>query len=207
MEVNRRTQADRSAATRAALVDAARPLFAEQGFAAVGTEAIVRAAGVTRGALYHQFADKTELFAAVVEAVEQDVMGQIMRELGAEAGAATDPDPLDELVRGASAWLDACAEPSVQQILLLDAPAVLGWERYREIGTRYSVGVVEAVLAEAVRIGRIADQPVSPLAHIIVGALDEGALMIARADDQAIAREQVRDALEQLIGGLAVEAP
>jgi AcrR family transcriptional regulator len=202
MEVNRRTQADRSAATRAALVNAARPLFAQQGFAAVGTEAIVRAAGVTRGALYHQFADKTELFAAVVEAVEQDVMAQIMRQLGAEA--AGDPDPLDELVRGASAWLDACAEPSVQQILLLDAPAVLGWERYREIGTRYSVGVVEAVLTEAVRIGRIADQPVSPLAHIIVGALDEGALMIARADDQATAREQVRDALEQLISGLAV---
>jgi AcrR family transcriptional regulator len=202
MEVNRRTQADRSAATRAALVNAARPLFAQQGFAAVGTEAIVRAAGVTRGALYHQFADKTELFAAVVEAVEQDVMAQIMRQLG--AGAAGDPDPLDELVRGASAWLDACAEPSVQQILLLDAPAVLGWERYREIGTRYSVGVVEAVLTEAVRIGRIADQPVSPLAHIIVGALDEGALMIARADDQATAREQVRDALEQLISGLAV---
>jgi AcrR family transcriptional regulator len=202
MEVNRRTQADRSAATRAALVNAARPLFAQQGFAAVGTEAIVRAAGVTRGALYHQFADKTELFAAVVEAVEQDVMAQIMRQLGAEA--TREPDPLDELVRGASAWLDACAEPSVQQILLLDAPAVLGWERYREIGTRYSVGVVEAVLTEAVRIGRIADQPVSPLAHIIVGALDEGALMIARADDQATAREQVRDALEQLIGGLAV---
>jgi AcrR family transcriptional regulator len=202
MEVNRRTQADRSAATRAALVNAARPLFAQQGFAAVGTEAIVRAAGVTRGALYHQFADKTELFAAVVEAVEQDVMAQIMRQLGAEAAGG--PDPLDELVRGASAWLDACAEPSVQQILLLDAPAVLGWERYREIGTRYSVGVVEAVLTEAVRIGRIADQPVSPLAHIIVGALDEGALMIARADDQATAREQVRDALEQLISGLAV---
>jgi AcrR family transcriptional regulator len=202
MEVNRRTQADRSAATRAALVNAARPLFAQQGFAAVGTEAIVRAAGVTRGALYHQVADKTELFAAVVEAVEQDVMAQIMRQLGAEAAGG--PDPLDELVRGASAWLDACAEPSVQQILLLDAPAVLGWERYREIGTRYSVGVVEAVLAEAVRIGRIADQPVSPLAHIIVGALDEGALMIARADDQATAREQVRDALEQLISGLAV---
>jgi AcrR family transcriptional regulator len=164
---------------------------------------IVRAAGVTRGALYHQFADKTELFAAVVEAVEQDVMGQIIRQLGEEAGD-TPPDPLDELVSGASAWLDACADPAVQQILLIDAPAVLGWERYREIGTRYSVGVVEAVLKEAARVGRIADQPVSPLAHIIVGALDEGALMIARADDQATAREQVRDALEQLISGLAV---
>jgi AcrR family transcriptional regulator len=203
MEVNRRTQADRSAATRTALIAAARPLFAEQGFAAVGTETIVRAAGVTRGALYHQFADKTELFAAVVEAVEQDVMARIMRRLTEQAGGEA-VDPLDELIRGASAWLDACAEPAVQRILLIDAPAVLGWERYREIGTRYSVGVVEAVLTEAVRVGRIAEQPVSPLAHIIVGALDEGALMIARSDDQATAREQVGDALEQLIGGLAL---
>jgi len=201
MEVNRRTQADRSAATRTALIAAARPLFAEQGFAAVGTETIVPAAGVTRGALYHQFADKSELFAAVVEAVEQDVMATIMRRLGEEAGS--DPDPLDELARGASAWLDACAEPAVQQILLIDAPSVLGWQRYREIGTRYSVGVVEAVLKEAIRVGRIPEQPVTPLANILVGALDEGALLIARAPDQDTAREQVRDALQQLIGGLA----
>jgi AcrR family transcriptional regulator len=203
MEVNRRTQADRSAATRSALLLAARPLFADEGFAAVATEAIVRAAGVTRGALYHQFADKTELFAAVVEAVEQDVMAQIMRRLTQETDGS-DHDPLDELVRGASAWLDACADPAVQQILLIDAPAVLGWQRYREIGTRYSVGVVEAVLTEAVRRARIADQPVSPLAHIIVGALNEGALLIARADDQTTAREQVRDALGLLNSGLAV---
>src|SRR4051794_21450792 len=156
MEVKRpRTQADRSAATRTALIAAARPLFAQEGFAAVGTETIVRAAGVTRGALYHQFADKTELFAAVVEAVEQDVMASIMRRLNAEVAA--DPDPLDELVRGASAWLDACGEPEVQQIVLLDAPAVLGWQRWREIGQRYSVGVVEAVLTAAGGAGR--DRP------------------------------------------------
>jgi AcrR family transcriptional regulator len=201
MEVNRRTQADRSAATRAALVEAARALFAEHGFAAVGTETIVRAAGVTRGALYHQFADKGELFAAVVEAVEHDVMARVLRRLGEENPA--DPDPLDELVRGASAWLDACSEPDVQRIVLLDAPAVLGWERWREIGQRYSVGVVESVLAAAVEAGRIEPQPVSPLAHLVVGALDEGASLIARAEDQERAREEVRAALGRLIGGLA----
>jgi AcrR family transcriptional regulator len=202
MEVNRRTQAGRSAATRTALVDAARPLFAGEGFAAVGTEAIVRAAGVTRGALYHQFADKTELFAAVVEAVEQDIMAQIMRRLGDEAGDGA-TDPLDELVRGASIWLDVCSEPEVQRIVLIDAPAVLGWERWREIGQRYSVGVVEAVLTAALEAGRIAPQPLAPLAHIIVGALDEGALLVARAEDQAAAREEVRAVLQRLIGGLA----
>lgn len=203
MEVNRRTQADRSAATRGALVNAARALFAEHGFAAVGTETIVRAAGVTRGALYHQFEDKTELFAAVVEAVEQDVMARILRRLGEEAPALADPDPLDELSRGASAWLDACSEAEVQQIVLLDAPAALGWERWREIGQRYSIGVVEAVLDAALQAGRIAPQPVTPLAHIIVGALDEGALLIARAEDQAAAREEVRAVLQRLIAGLA----
>lgn len=201
MDVNRRSQSDRSAATRAALVTAARPLFAQHGYAAVGTETIVRAAGVTRGALYHQFADKTELFAAVTEAVEEDVMARIMRQLG--EGGDDAPDPLDELTRGAGAWLDACIEPEVQQILLLDAPAVLGWERFREIGHRYSVGVVEAVLTAAIGAGRVVDQPVSPLAHMIIGALDEGALLIARADDQRRARAEVGAALERLIGGLA----
>jgi AcrR family transcriptional regulator len=200
MEVNRpRSQADRSAATRAALIGAARPLFAQEGFAAVGTETIVRAAGVTRGALYHQFADKTELFAAVVEAVEQDVMAQVLSTLG-DAGLT---DPLDELARGVEASLDACSAPDVQQILLLDAPAVLGWERYREIGLRYSVGVVEAVLTEAVRVGRIPEQPISPLAHILIGALDEAALLVARSEDQATTRAQARTALLNLVRGLA----
>ena len=142
MNVNRRTQVDRSAATRTALIDAARPLFAEHGFGGVGTETIVRAAGVTRGALYHQFADKTELFAAVFEAVEEDIGARI----GEVVAAAGSTDPLEAMRTGAGAWLDACAEPEVQQIVLLDAPAVLGWERWREIGMRHGMGLVEAVL-------------------------------------------------------------
>lgn len=119
----------RSAATRAALVAAARPLFAEHGFAGVGTETIVRAAGVTRGALYHQFADKTELFAAVYEAIEED----LARRLGERVAAAAATDPIEVMTLGANAWLDAGAEPEVQQIVLLDGPAVLGWQRWREI--------------------------------------------------------------------------
>src|SRR5450755_4435128 len=125
MKVNRRSQTDRSAATRAALVSAARPLFAERGFAGVGTETIVRAAGVTRGALYHQFADKTGLFEAVYEAIEQDLASRL-GELLAAAGAT---DPIEVMTLGADAWLEACGEQEVQQIVLLDGPAVLGWER------------------------------------------------------------------------------
>src|SRR5450755_2217009 len=147
MEVNPlRTQADRSAATKDTLVRAARPLFAKDGFGAVSTEAIVHAAGVSRGAMYHQFKDKTALFEAVFEAVEQDVTTRLAMTV-AEAGE-TDPIALMEL--GAHAWLDVCAEPEVQRIVLLDAPAVLGWERWRELGMKYGLGLVEQMIAHAI---------------------------------------------------------
>ncbi len=199
MEVNRRSQPSRSAATRAALVSAARPLFAEHGFAGVSTETIVRAAGVTRGALYHQFADKTELFAAVYESIEED----IARQLGEKLAAAKATDPLEVMDLGAGAWLDACAEREVQQIVLLDGPAVLGWQRWREIGMRYGLGLVEGLLTHAIGVGRIPQQPVSALAHVLVGALDEAALYVARADDQAAASEDMRIVLRRLISQLA----
>ncbi|HYI36378.1 MAG TPA: TetR/AcrR family transcriptional regulator [Thermoleophilaceae bacterium] len=199
MTVNRRTQVDRSAATRTALVDAARPLFAEHGYGGVGTETIVRAAGVTRGALYHQFTDKTELFAAVFEAVEEDIGARI----GEVVAAAETTDPLEAMRTGAGAWLDACAEPEVQQIVLLDAPAVLGWERWREIGMRHGMGLVEGVLGHAMEVGRVRRQPLRPLAHVVVGALDEAALYVARAEDPVTAGREARDVVDQLIAGFA----
>lgn len=199
MEVKRRSQLDRSAATRSALIRAARPLFAARGFAGVGTETIVRAAGVTRGALYHQFTDKTELFAAVYEEIEQELAARLGERIAAEAAT----DPIEVMTVGAGAWLDACAEPEVQQIVLLDGPSVLGWQRWREIGMRYGLGLVEGLLAHAIEVGRIEPQPVSGLAHVLVGALDEAALYVARADDQAGAGEEMRAVLARLIAGLA----
>jgi AcrR family transcriptional regulator len=199
MKVNRRAQPDRSATTRAALVSAARPLFAERGFAGVGTEAIVRAAGVTRGALYHQFADKTELFAAVCEAIEEDLAIR----LGDRIAVAAATDPIELMRLGAYAWLDACAEPEVQQVVLLDGPAVLGWQRWREIGMRHGLGLVERLLAHAIEVGRIPPQPVSALAHVLVGALDEAALYVARADDQTAASNDMREVIARLITTLA----
>lgn len=198
MEVNRRSQPARSAATRGALVAAARPLFAAHGFGGVGTETIVRAAGLTRGALYHHFADKTELFAAVYEAIEEDIAARIAERIAAEGVT----DPVDVMTLGADAWLDACAEPEVQQIVLLDGPAVLGWQRWREIGMRYGMGLVEGVLARAIEVGRIPRQPVAPLAHVLVGALDEAALYVARAEDQAAAGAEMRAVVAALIAGL-----
>jgi AcrR family transcriptional regulator len=201
MEVNRpRTQADRSAATKDALVRAARPLFAARGFGGVGTEAIVRAAGVTRGAMYHQFADKTELFAAVFEAVEEDVSQRIAQSI--VASGETDPIKLMEL--GAHAWIDACADPEVQRIVLIEAPAVLGWERWREIGMRYGVGLVEGLVAHAISVGRIPEQPVKPLAHVFIGAVDEAALYVVRAEDQATAREEMRAVVSRLVAAMAI---
>lgn len=199
MEVNRRSQADRSAATRASLVQAARLLFAAHGFGGVGTETIVAAAGVTRGALYHQFTDKTELFEAVYEAIEED----LARRLGDRIAAAGASDPIDVMTLGANAWLDACGEQEVQQIVLLDGPAVLGWQRWREIGMRYGLGLVEGLLTHAIEVGRIPRQPVRALAHVLVGALDEAGLYISRAEDQPAASEEMRAVITALVAGLA----
>src|SRR5580693_2285655 len=125
----RRTQADRSAATRDALVAAARRLFAAQGFAEVPADAIVAEAGVTRGALYHQFADKTALFGAALEAVEAD----IARRLAEDVAAAGISDPVDALRHAVRKWLEICVEPEIHRIALIDGPSVLGWGRWREV--------------------------------------------------------------------------
>jgi AcrR family transcriptional regulator len=199
MKVNRRSQTERSAATRAALVQAARRLFAEHGFSGVATETIVAAAGVTRGALYHQFAGKTKLFEAVYEAIEED----LARGLGELITAAGVSDPIEMMKLGASAWLDACGEQEVQQIVLLDGPAVLGWARWREIGMRYALGLIESLLSRAIEVGRIPPQPVRALAHVLVGALDEAGLYIARAEDQSAASEDMRAVIATLVTGLA----
>src|SRR4051812_11546580 len=150
--------ATRSTATRAALVAAARPLFAARGFADVGTEEIVRAAGVTRGALYHQFADKTELFAAVFEEVEKEVTQRIA-EGAFGAGAET---PFAALEAGAEQFLAVCAEPDIQRIVLLDAPVVLGWERWRDIGLRYGMGLVAGTPQAGVGAGGAGGPPTRP---------------------------------------------
>jgi AcrR family transcriptional regulator len=195
----RRSQAVRSAATRDALVAAARPLFGEHGFAAVGTEAIVAAAGVTRGALYHQFADKTALFAAVVEAVE----AEIAQRLTAEVAGAALADPVEVIRLAARAWLSTCVEPEVQRIVLVDGPSVLGWAHWREVCQRHVFGLVQAMLASAMEAGRIRTQPLVPLTHVFMGASDEAALYIAEAADQAAARTEMTEALDLLIEGIS----
>ena len=197
-------KAERSEATRAELVAVARRLFAERGYAGVGTEEIVRAAGVTRGALYHHFESKRELLAAVYEQVEAELTERIADE--ALAGGAAPADPIEALRRGAELFLDACLEPDVQRIVLLDAPAVLGWERWREVASRYGLGLNEATLQAAIDAGAIGPQPAGPLAHVLMGALDEAAMYVARADDRVAARAEMGAALEHLLDALASDA-
>src|SRR3954471_20095153 len=144
---------ERSRATRERLVSHARALFAERGYAAVGTEEIVRSAGVTRGALYHQFRDKAALFEAVVDAVE----GETTEAIAARAAGAE--DSLQALRLGSRAFLAICADPHVERILLLDAPAVLGSERWRQVRLQHGLGLVTGVLQAGMQAGVIARQP------------------------------------------------
>jgi AcrR family transcriptional regulator len=196
----RRTQAGRSAATRDALVGAARRLFAAQGFTDVPADAIVAEAGVTRGALYHQFADKTALFEATLEAVEAD----IARRLADDVAAAGITDPVEALRRAMRTWLDICVEPDIHRIALIDGPSVLGWAHWREVCHRHVFGLVQDLLAAAVGAGLIRPQPARPLAHVFMGAGDEAALFVADAADPAQARAEMIAVLDQLIAGVTV---
>ncbi|HEX3174379.1 MAG TPA: helix-turn-helix domain-containing protein [Solirubrobacterales bacterium] len=195
----RRTQAERSQATRAALIAAARPLFAARGYAGVGTEEIVRAAGVTRGALYHHFAGKQDLF----EAVYRQLEAELAERIAADVLSSSALQPLEAMRAGAETFLRASTEPEVQQIALLDGPAVLGWDRWREIAAEHGLGLIEASLQAAIEAGAIAEQPLRPLAHVLMGALDEAAMLIARAEDPERMRRDVGRTVDALLAALS----
>ena len=183
-------------ATREALIDAALELFTERGYAEVGTEEIVGRAKVTRGALYHHFEDKRDLFRAVFERVEGDLVDGIGAKMK-DAG-----DPWDLMLKGLRAFLDACEEPAVKQISLTDAPAVLGWQEWREIDNRHGLGLTRAALQGAVDAGALRPIAVEPMAHLFVAALSEAAFVITYAKRPRKARAAVEEALVQLMEGL-----
>jgi AcrR family transcriptional regulator len=196
--VNR--QAERSQATRSRLIAAGRELFAERGFAAVATEEIVRRARVTRGALYHHFSDKRDLLRAAHEELEAELAEEIGARIAAEAEAGTGAREALEL--GARAFLDACERPEIARITLVEAPAVLGWNEWREIDERYGLGLVTGALELGMEQGAIRRQPTRPLAHLLLGAMGEAGMMIANAGDPAAVRRQVEPALLGLLDGL-----
>lgn len=194
MEKSRRDE--NSEATRRGLIDAARFLFADRGYAETSTEEIVRRSRVTRGALYHHFTDKRDLFRAVLE----EVNGRVSEAI---AGRALEQgDVWSGVVQGIDAFLDACLDPAYQRIVLLDGPAVLGWEEWREIGEHHGLGIIRAAVTQAVAEGAIDPQPVEPLAHMLHGALNEAGMHIARSEDVTAARAEAGDSVFRLIEGL-----
>ena len=189
------TKTAQTAATRAKLEAIARELFAVRGFADVSAEELVAGAEVTRGALYHHYDGKEGLFEAVVEMTMRDLHARLARE------AAGQGDPLKALTHGIGVFLKACAEPAVQQILLIDAPAVLGWERWRELDARYGLGLLKQALAAAAATGSVRPIDVDMSAHLLLGAMTEAALLIARSPNPARARKSAEQALAALIEG------
>jgi AcrR family transcriptional regulator len=191
----RRTQAQRRAATRRALLDAARSMFAEKGYHETAAEEIVRRAGVTRGALYHHYEDKKDLFRAVVDEME----GEIDEEI--EAAERAQPDLPGAVMAGYRAFVDAVLDPEMRRTFFLDGPSVLGWE-WREIDARHAVGKIEEGLEALIAQGFVEPQPVGPLARLINGTLLEAAFFVAASEDPEAARDEVWGAMERLVGGL-----
>jgi AcrR family transcriptional regulator len=153
--------------------------------------------------MYHQFADKTSLFVAVLEAVEAEVMAR----LGEAVLAAAPASPIEALHAAADAWLEIATEPEIRQLVLLDATSVLGWAGFRDVSLRFSLGMTEQLLAEAVAAGELRDQPVRPLAHVLIAAIDEAAMVIADADDEEKAKAEMTPVVHGLIAALGPGSP
>ncbi|WP_218002440.1 TetR/AcrR family transcriptional regulator [Nocardia brevicatena] len=184
--------------TRRTLLRAARRLFAEKGYAAVGLAEIVATAGVTKGALYHHFENKSALFAAVLE--------QIQAEVGERVATAADrhTDPWAQLLAGCDAFLSGCTAPEIQQVMLIDGPAVLGWHTWRAMDAAASARHLREVLELLVSAGSIPRQPIEPLAHLLSGAMNEAALWLAGTDN-ANALADTTAALHRMLESLRTD--
>jgi AcrR family transcriptional regulator len=190
------SQADRRETTSAVILKSAAKLFGDQGYAQTTVETIARVAGVAKGAVFHYFSSKEALFEAVLEQCCAEV-GCLVR-----ASARDAPDPLVGMDLGTRAYFSACAEPRVARIILKDGPAILGWARWREIDERHFGRQVPFALQAAIDAGLVSDQPVGPLARVLLGALTEAAVACSESDDPAASGAAYADALHMLIEGL-----
>jgi len=187
---------ERGQATRLRIVATATALFSELGYEATSIEAVLRDSGVSRGALYHHFDSKESLFESVLEAIEAELA---QAAIAASRGIA---DPADALRAGCDVFLDLTQTAKVRQIVLVDAPAVLGWQKWREIEARYGFGLLKAALEAAAARGQMRPGLVDMYAHMVLAALIEVALMVSRADDPAEALKTGRAALGELLDRL-----
>jgi AcrR family transcriptional regulator len=190
------TRVEQGQATRAALISVATELFAANGYEATAIPAVLQAAGVSRGALYHHFESKEALFEAVLESVEAGVMARVTR------SATAARDPLDGLRRGCAAYLALCREPKVRQISLVDAPAVVGWQRWREIDEQHAFGLVKGAIAAIAAEGSVKPELVDVVAHMVLASLVEVALLVARADEGRLSIRRGQEAIDELLTAL-----
>lgn len=189
------TRAEQREQTRRTLLQESRRLFATQGYAAVGLAEIVRAAGVTKGALYHHFDGKTALFRAVLEQTQQEVGRAVA------AAADTEDDPWDQLLAGCRTFLAVSADPDIRQIMLLDGPAVLGWNEWRTLDETASARHLADALTDLINRGILTPQPVEPLTRLLSGAMNEAALWLASSTDPTDLTN-AQDVLTRMLTGL-----
>ena len=192
------TQAERTESTRGRLITTARRLFAEQGFAATSTEEILREAAVSRGALYHHFPSKTDLFQATFEQVEDELTAQVLE----TATGSGETDPMRILQLGFDAFLDQCRNPEVQRIVMLDGPTVLGWDLWHQLDERYAFGTIKIVLTVAADTGRIEPATVEPLTHLLLGAIMQAGMVVARSDDPLAAKKAMTETFSGIVSAL-----
>ena len=191
-------RAEHAQATRAALLAAGRELFAERGFAGVSAEEIVNRARVTRGALYHHFKDKKDLFNSVC-----DELGAEMAKYVEDAAMPiAEKDPFAAILAGVDAFLDACMESEFQRIVLVDGPSVGGWEEWRAHAEMHELGLIKMGLQMAMDGGAMETRPVDVLASMVFAILNEGAMLIGRAKEKRKTRREVGDAIHRILGGL-----
>ena len=192
------TQSERRQATQAAILKAAKRLFGERGFAATTIDDVAAAARVAKGAVYHHFATKEALFEAVFDQVSQELLVEVDR------AARNEKDALNAMAKGTEAYFDACARDTTGQIVLHDGPAVLGWERWREIDNRHFGGRFPAALEHAMDQGLIARQPSEPLARLLLGAVTEAAVACSGRDLQKAGADYAR-AFQALLDALRLK--
>lgn len=190
----------RGEVTRRRLIAVARDLFGERGYEHTSIEQVLSASGVARGALYHHFRSKAELFDAVAEGVFVEVS------TFTRAMALHGATPLDRLRAGSHAWLEIACDPAVQRIVLLDSPMVLGWARWRELDEQHSLGDLRVSVARLAQEGLMPAGNEDVLARMLLAALNEAALFITCAESEAAALKQASDAVDVLIDRLAARS-
>jgi AcrR family transcriptional regulator len=191
---------ERGRATRAHVIEVATRLFTAHGYDGTSVEMVQAESGVSRGSLYHHFPGKEALFLAVMDEVGARI-GRQGEEVAKDAA-----DPVALLRAGGLLWIRNAGDPVVRQVMLIDAPAVLGWQRWRELDEDGPLGLIRDCLAYAAGTGRIERRHVDTFAHIVLAAANEVALMVARADDRAAALADGESAFAEFLDRLLGEA-